>query len=143
MTIILKTPLENGGYSSPQSWSAANIPTSHAVIPGSVDMTDFYEYNGFVVLTIEQVEGVDTVTGYTPNVEAWEAWKAEQPEPEPEPPTMEERIAALEEENAAMHEQLAQADDAAIELYEMQMAQEAINAAQDDALIEIYEMIGG
>ena len=61
----------------------------------------------------------------------------------PHTPTQEERIATLEEENAAMQEQLAQADDAAIELYEMQMAQEEINAAQDDALIEIYEMIGG
>ena len=40
-------------------------------------------------------------------------------------------------------EQFALADNTAIELYEMQMAQEQINAAQDDALVEIYEMIGG
>lgn len=42
-----------------------------------------------------------------------------------------------------MKSQLQQADDTAIELYEANMAQEKINAAQDDALIEIYELIGG
>lgn len=42
-----------------------------------------------------------------------------------------------------MKSQLQQADDTAIELYEANMAQEEINAAQDDALIEIYELIGG
>jgi len=31
----------------------------------------------------------------------------------------------------------------AIELYEAQAEQEAINAAQDEALIEIYEMMEG
>ena len=51
-------------------------------------------------------------------------------------PTTEERLTALEE-------QLVEADETAIYLFEMQMAQEQINAAQDDALIEIYEMIGG
>ncbi len=39
--------------------------------------------------------------------------------------------------------QLAQADETAIALYEEDLAQQSINAAQDDALIEIYEMIGG
>ena len=42
-----------------------------------------------------------------------------------------------------VNESLALADETAIELYEVQMAQEDINAAQDDALIELYEMIGG
>ena len=59
--------------------------------------------------------------------------------PEVEPiytPTNEERITILEE-------QITQADETAIELYEMQMVQEEINTAQDDALIELYEMIGG
>ena len=57
--------------------------------------------------------------------------------------TPEERITALEAENADIRERLQQADDTAIELYEANMAQEGINAAQDDALIEIYELIGG
>lgn len=44
---------------------------------------------------------------------------------------------------SALEEALAQTDETAIELYEAQAEQEAINAAQDEALIEIYEMIGG
>ena len=49
----------------------------------------------------------------------------------------------MDEDSAAIHEQLAMVDETAIELYEANLAQEEINAAQDDALIEIYEMIGG
>ena len=49
-------------------------------------------------------------------------------------PTTEERVETLEEA-------LAQTDETAIELYEAQAEQEAINAAQDEALIEIYELM--
>lgn len=60
-----------------------------------------------------------------------------EPEPEPEPaPTLDERVTTLEQ-------QLAETDEAAIELYEANMAQEAVNAEQDEAIIEIYELIGG
>lgn len=52
-----------------------------------------------------------------------------------------DRITALEALTLEQKLQLQQADDTAIELYEMQMAQEEINQAQDDALIEIWEMI--
>ena len=55
-----------------------------------------------------------------------------QPEP---PPTTEKRVSDLEE-------QIAQADETAISLYEAQEAQETINAQQDEALMQIYEMIG-
>ena len=54
--------------------------------------------------------------------------------PEP-PPTTEQRVSDLEE-------QLVQADETSIALYEAQEAQETINAQQDEALMEIYEMIG-
>ena len=55
---------------------------------------------------------------------------------EPEPPTTtEQRVSDLEE-------QLVQADETAISLYEAQEKQEVINAQQDEALMEIYEMIG-
>lgn len=54
---------------------------------------------------------------------------------EPKEPTMEQRISDLEE-------QIIQADETAITLYEAQEAQDAINAQQDEALMEIYEMIG-
>ena len=48
-------------------------------------------------------------------------------------PTPEERIAVLEE-------QIVQADETAIALYEAQEAQEVINTQQDEALMELYEM---
>ena len=54
---------------------------------------------------------------------------------EPELPTTEQRVSDLEE-------QLVQADETAIALYEAQEEQESINAQQDEALMEIYEMIG-
>ena len=47
------------------------------------------------------------------------------------------------EADRKLAENLASADETAIELYEAQAEQEAINAAQDEALIEIYEMMEG
>lgn len=44
---------------------------------------------------------------------------------------------------AGLKDDLATTDETAIELYEAQLAQEEVNAAQDDALIELYELIGG
>ena len=41
-----------------------------------------------------------------------------------------------------VEEQLVQADETAIALYESQQEQETINAQQDEALMEIYEMLG-
>ena len=64
--------------------------------------------------------------------EELEADRAARPAP---PPTTDERITILEE-------QLVQADETSIALYEAQEAQETINAQQDEALMEIYEMIG-
>ena len=130
--IIQKQPNASGAYPAPQTWHGNKPPVGYAIVPDAVDMTDFYNYNGFVTLTIEG----DTVTAYEPNVDAWEAWKAEQPEPQEPEPTTEERITALEE-------QLLLTDETAVELYEMQLAQEEINIAQDTALIELYEMLGG
>ena len=71
MLIIQKTPNPSGAYPAPQTWTSPNIPTTHAVIPDSMDMSVFYEYNGFVRLRIVG----DTVFRITPNVAAGEAWK--------------------------------------------------------------------
>lgn len=51
-------------------------------------------------------------------------------------PTESQRIATLEE-------QLAEADEVAIQLYESSLNQEAVNAEQDEAIIEIYETMEG
>lgn len=69
------------------------------------------------------------------NIPEFEPQPAEEEPVDPQP-TPEERIAVLEES-------LAETDEAAIELYEATLAQEAVNAEQDEAIIEIYEMLGG
>ena len=76
MKIIVKELYESGAYPSIQEGDVVAIPDGFALWPDTLDTADFYAYNGFVTLTIEQVDGVDTVTAYAPNVEAWEAWKA-------------------------------------------------------------------
>lgn len=55
---------------------------------------------------------------------------------------LENANAALEAANAALQAQLAETDEAAVELYEANLLQEETNAEQDEAIIEIYEMIG-
>ena len=102
MNIILKNPFESGGYPPIQSWDRSAIPDEYAIWPDDLDTSAYYAYNGFVILTVDQVDGVDTVTKYEPNVEAWEAWKATLPPdpPEPEPsgdPTYDEMAAAIKE----------------------------------------------
>ena len=99
MKIIKQAPNPSGSYFSPQDWPAlAEVPEGMAVWPDTLDTESFLAHNGFVHLTLHEVEGVDTVTSYEPNTEAWDAWKAEQaeiPEPEPEP-TLEDRVTSLE-----------------------------------------------
>ena len=102
MQFVKTTPLESGGISPIQSWGEPTPPSGCAVWPDDLDTADYYAYNSFVTLTVEQVDGVDTVTKYEPNVEAWEAWKASLPPdpPEPEPsgdPTYDEMAAAIKE----------------------------------------------
>lgn len=71
MRYIQPNPNPSGAYPAPQS----------NPFPGAIGLTDgqaqtLLDYNGFV--SIEQNEDGVTVT---PNLEAWEAWKAEQPDP--------------------------------------------------------------
>ena len=79
--IIQKQPNPSGAYPALQSWDSPTPPDGYAIVQDAVDLSTFYAYNGFVALTIETIDGVDTVTAYEPNVEAWEAWKASLPEP--------------------------------------------------------------
>ncbi len=99
MKIISKEANPSGSYFSPQDWpDGAAPPEGMAVWQGTLDTADFYAHNGFVILHVEQVEGMDTVTSYEPNTEAWQEWKASLPsEPGPDPePTLEERVAGIE-----------------------------------------------
>ena len=80
-----------------QTWvDDLEIPDGNVAVADNVDFTEFYAHNGFVTLTIENVDGTDIVTAYIPDVEAWEAWKASLPEPSEPEPTNDEKIANLE-----------------------------------------------
>ena len=91
--IIRKTPNENGSYPPIQTWNAKTPPDGYAIVPDTLDTSIFYEYNGFVILTIED----DTVTDIQPNTAAWEAWKESLPQEEPAEatPTAQEDTDAL------------------------------------------------
>lgn len=113
MQILQKAPLENGGYSVIQTWPGNVPPEGYVIVPDTLDTSVFYEFLGFVDLTIEG----DTVIAMTGNHAALDAYKASLPEPVDPPPTTEERVAALEAENKLLKEQVsAQADQA--EFYE-------------------------
>lgn len=81
LKIIQVTSNKTGAYPPSQDWYSQSLPQGYALWPDDLDDADFYAHNGFVTLTVEQVDGVDTVTGYAPDLEAWEAWKAGQPDP--------------------------------------------------------------
>lgn len=71
MRYVQPTPNPSSAYPAPQS----------RPFPGAIALTDaqaqtLLEYNGFVF--IEPTEDGVTVT---PNTEAWDGWKAEQPDP--------------------------------------------------------------
>ena len=94
MKYLTPTPNPSGAYPAPQS----------NPFKGAIPLTDeqaqmVVDYNGFVTVTSQEEIIVDeftrTVYEVTPNLEAWEAWKEEQP-PEPEPePTAEETTLEL------------------------------------------------
>jgi hypothetical protein len=119
--IIQKQPNPSGAYPAPQTWHGNRPPVGYAII--DLDMTEFYSYNGFVILAIEG----DTVTGYTPNTEAWEKWKAEQPEPQEPEPTTEERVSDLERSVGVLEDAICEMDE----------ANEERMAAIEDALCEM------
>lgn len=87
MRIMQQTPNPSGAYPSIQEGSFRSVPPGMALWPEELPTDEFYANSGFVQLTVEEVEGVPTVTGYEPDTAAYEAWQASQPEqpPEPEP----------------------------------------------------------
>ena len=77
MQYVKATPNTSGAYPAPRS-----IP-----FPGCLSLTDgqaetLVQYNGFVTITQEPDPEIETSTvTVTPDLEAWEAWKAAQPDP--------------------------------------------------------------
>lgn len=107
MRIIEIAALENGAHRN-QTSNMSVIPDGWAVIPETMETPNF----PFGTVTAEEINGVMTVTDWTPGT-----MPEPEPAPEPEPPTTEGRLEKLESENKLLREQVsAQADQA--EFYE-------------------------
>ncbi len=65
------------------------------IIPDDFDLSLYFQYKGFVSFTVD--EDTKTVTGITPNIEAYEAFMASLPKGGYEP-TIQERIDGLKAE---------------------------------------------
>lgn len=102
MKLIYGTPGPSGAYPPLISGLGERVPGWLEVGDGC-DTTPLAEYNGFVTLTVEDGKA----TSMSPNLEAWEAWKASLP-PEAEPgPTAEDvtlELLAEHEERLCMLE---------------------------------------
>ncbi len=89
-------PNASGAYPAPQAH-----PGPGTIPIGETQRDMVVEYSGFVTIKTQTDEtGAVTMT-MEPNLEAWETWKANHPQPQTEP-TMEDRIAELEAKNAAL-----------------------------------------
>lgn len=75
MNIIRRQPNPSGAYGQVYHSFSGLDPSAYCEI--TAGMTNFYTWNGFIIPTIEN--GV--VTSFVCNTEAWEAWKATQPQP--------------------------------------------------------------
>ena len=77
MQYVRSTPNASGAYPAPRS----------TPFPGCLSLTDgqaetLVQYNGFVSIVQEPDPEIETSTvTVTPDLEAWEAWKAAQPDP--------------------------------------------------------------
>ena len=102
MKVIRTTPNPSGAYPGIQEGAfGAPLPEGLALWPEELDTETFYSYNGFVDLLIDEEDGILTVISCAPNVEAWERWTAEHPDPEPGPEP-ENAIEQLRKEIRAM-----------------------------------------
>ena len=81
MRIILKQPNPSGAYPPIQAFSGDNVPDTHYKVAEGVELS----CGGFGTLIF--ADGI--VTGFTPDETAWNAWKAANPEPTPQPTTEE------------------------------------------------------
>ena len=66
MKIIPTTPNPSGAYPPIQDGNFSAVPEGMAVWPDSLDTADFYAHNGFVTLTVEQVDGCLLYTSFAP-----------------------------------------------------------------------------
>ena len=74
MYILNKTKSEAGQYPALETWPGLTAPAGYYWWPDSLDRTTFDQYQGFVELEVAR----GTVVSCAPNLEAFEAWQAEQ-----------------------------------------------------------------
>lgn len=95
MIIVEIESLANGAHCS-QTWGGPSVPPGYAVLPADLGAPETLEHFPFGDVTVEEIDGVPTVTGWTP-------LPMPEPEPGPEPPaSLEDRVDALETETAAI-----------------------------------------
>jgi len=102
MKIIQQQPNPSGAYPPIQEGSFSAVPAGMALWPEDLSTEAFYEARGFVQLTVEEVEGVPTVTACAPDAAALEAWQASLPPEEPAAPSEAEQLRADVDYIAAM-----------------------------------------
>lgn len=108
MIIIELAPLKNGAHRNQTTSGLLPVPNGWAAIPEDMALPETFPF-----VEVEAQDGI--VTALTPSTV---------PEPQPEPPTTDERVAKLESENKLLREQVsAQADQA--EFYEECIAEMA------------------
>ena len=90
MRIIEIAPQSNGAHRNQTSNEVVPyIPEGWALLPESVGTPDMLENYPFGVVSVESIDGVPTVTSWTP-------LPVPEPEPAPEPaPTMEDVVKTL------------------------------------------------
>lgn len=74
MTIIKIAPNENGGHDNQTTSARIPVPEGYALIPEEVGTPETLENYPFGKVTVEEIDGVPTVTSWTPL-----------PVPEPDP----------------------------------------------------------
>lgn len=87
MRVIQKQQNHDGSYRQIFELDRTTAPDGCYQVSDGVELS----CGGFGTLMVE--DGI--VTAFTPDVEAWEAWQAEHPEPEPQPTAEEDRDAML------------------------------------------------
>lgn len=89
MTIIKIQPHDNGAHDNQTSSVDFPVPEGYAIIPEDVGTPETLENYPFGEITVEDRDGVPTVTSWTP-------LPMPEPEPAPEPaPTMEDVVKTL------------------------------------------------
>lgn len=101
MTIIAIAPEPNGAHDNQTINVEIPVPDGWAVVPEELGTPETLEHFPFGDITVEDADGVPTVTSWTP----LPIPEPEEPEPEPGPepsPSLEARVDALETETAAI-----------------------------------------